>query len=155
MCGLPQRKGSWTVIRLPQQHPFRFVDEVTRLTELLLESRFEPSACSLWYRGTDTVPAEVIIEGAAQSTVLFFERLVEPLTPEDIPVLGQISVTTSRQAGWHESITFQIRPVRVLSNIGLFAMTAVGSEGPIAEGTIGVAKVRTPAPETIGGNAYG
>lgn len=138
-------------IHLPQQHPFRFVDEVTRLGADWLETRFRTAGAAQCHRGNPALPTELLIEGAAQSTVLLFERLVEPLRPDEMPVLGQVRIVARREAGWDEVITYVVRLERALADLGLFTVRVTGDGGLIAEGQIGVAKVKAEPTAPHGG----
>lgn len=140
-------------IRLPQAFPFRFVDTVVSLTADELVATFDPGGVPAAFRGTAWLPAEIAIEGAAQSTILLFERIVEPLGPGDFPMLGQVQVQVQRTLRWDKPILFRVRPERYLSDLGIFRVQVLSGGEPALEGRIAVALRRAAPVVPKGGEA--
>ncbi|GAA4726598.1 3-hydroxyacyl-ACP dehydratase FabZ family protein [Brevibacillus fulvus] len=126
---------------LPQQYPFRFVDEVTRYVPgSLLEAKFLPAPLRQCYGNGRYFPETCMLEGLAQATVILTQLETEPLKQKELPLLGSIEASLIRPADWDEQLTYVIKPVRIAQKRAIFDGTLVDSTGQqIALAMIGVA----------------
>ncbi|MBO8162729.1 MAG: hypothetical protein H0Z34_03290 [Brevibacillus sp.] len=100
---------------LPQQAPFRFVDEVTCYRQgQLLEATFTAAPIRDNFGHPPFFPETCLMEGLAQATVIFTQLETEPLREGELPLLGSIETRIARTVLWNEQLTYQIRPIRMM-----------------------------------------
>ncbi|WP_053217801.1 hotdog family protein [Virgibacillus senegalensis] len=128
---------------IPQKPPFRFVDEVVEYKKnQSLTAAFDYANYLADFPFIDKLPPSFLIEGLAQSSVLFVERETSPLEEKEIPILGTIDFDFVKEPrGGEDKVYYFIEPMKVFSKHCLLKVSALENQEIIATGRISVAKV--------------
>ncbi|MDM5335853.1 FabA-like domain protein [Fictibacillus enclensis] len=109
---------------LPHQFPFRFISSVTKYvpTQLLI-AHYNFTDQEKHFGKSEYVPSSILIEGLAQTAVIFTQLETKPLTDEEFPLLGSVKAKFYEAVRWTEDITYIIDPIRIFAKQAL--LTAV------------------------------
>lgn len=108
------RERSALVDMLPHQPPFRFVDHVTDYAAgKELKASFYPEPLREVLGDQQHPPASVLIEGLAQTAVIFVQLETDPLQPHEIPLLGKVEASIDGRVDWNAVISYEITPIRL------------------------------------------
>lgn len=126
---------------LPQQYPFRFVDEVTLYEQgRRMRASFDPAPMRSYLGGRDILPVTVLIEGLAQVAVLLTQLETRPLAPGEMPLLGKVQAEIRREAMWDQLIYYELKPERIWQRQAVYSGIVVQKDGcSLLEATLGVA----------------
>jgi 3-hydroxyacyl-[acyl-carrier-protein] dehydratase len=102
-----------TLSLLPHAEPFRLVDEV--LMYVPKEKLLAKFCCSRVYAicSGASVPDAVLIEGLAQTAVLFMQLETRPLAKDEIPLMGALRYGRVQPVQWNESVVYETFPLRL------------------------------------------
>jgi 3-hydroxyacyl-[acyl-carrier-protein] dehydratase len=115
---------------LPQQPPFRFLDSIIRYTPgHLLQALFDPSKLQHQHPDVNEVPISILIEGLAQTAVIFVQLEIRPLSPDEIPLLGNVKSDINKGLTWENNAIFEITPVRFTSKHFIVNGTLITEQG--------------------------
>jgi 3-hydroxymyristoyl/3-hydroxydecanoyl-(acyl carrier protein) dehydratase len=101
---------------LPHEYPLRLVDMVELyIPGEMLVSKYDSSHLE-WLPNQAYIPDSILIEGLAQSAIIFTQLEVRPLQKDEFPVLGAINASLISSVEQGKLITYQIRPLRLLKD---------------------------------------
>jgi len=99
---------------LPHQHPFRFVSRILLYVPgHKIISQYEPSMFRNDYGGCPYVPEACLMEGVAQTAIIYTQLETAPLEEHEIPMLGSLDAQLECYSAWDEIVTYEIRPLRI------------------------------------------
>lgn len=126
---------------LPQHPPFRFVDTIL---EYHPRSHLKASFSSLHlhssFRGQRQFPSMCIVEGLAQTAILFVQLETSPLEKDEFPVLGSMSISKLSSVDWEEVITYKVYPVALFSLHGMIGVEAAVAGETVVKGELTLAR---------------
>jgi len=124
---------------LPQKPPFRMVDRILSYHPgKQVEAGFLTS--SFFQQPIPSVPITILMEGLAQTGVLYTQLETEPLSEKEFPLLGSIHVHFYEEVEWGEPVHFIIRPERLDSKRAVLNGTIAKGNGlEVASGMLSVA----------------
>jgi len=97
---------------LPHQAPLRLVDDILEYVPgMRMVAQFQPASLYPYCRES-YVPEALLMEGLAQTAVLFTQLETEELKEDDFPLLGNVEAATFCQAGWEDTLMFTVTPLR-------------------------------------------
>ncbi|PAD78296.1 3-hydroxyacyl-ACP dehydratase FabZ family protein [Paenibacillus campinasensis] len=130
--------------QLPQRPPFRFVEQIDRyeagqylLASIRLQSVRGPMRC------LPAFPEACVMEGLAQSAVLLVQLETGPLREGEVPILGSLFMRQSKAVAWHETLRYEVKPIRLLASQARIEATAYAAGEVVAEGELSLAKIQT------------
>ncbi|PFM99770.1 hypothetical protein [Bacillus cereus] len=101
---------------LPHQKPFRFIDDIISYKpNYSLKAMYCPSSIEQKIKTRD-VPVTILIEGLAQTAILYTQLETEPLKENDVPMLGSVEYEIFKSFEWERSVTYVVMPIRLLKN---------------------------------------
>ncbi|PEM43186.1 3-hydroxyacyl-ACP dehydratase FabZ family protein [Bacillus toyonensis] len=101
---------------LPHQKPFRFIDDIISYKpNHSLKAMYCPSSIEKKIKTRD-VPVTILIEGLAQTAILYTQLETEPLKENDVPMLGSVEYEIFKSFEWGRSVTYVVMPIRLLKN---------------------------------------
>lgn len=101
---------------LPQKPPFRFVDKVISYEPTQsLSSIFNASLKKDMVSNSRFIPPSILIEGLAQTAVLFTQLETNPLQPGEVPLLGSVRSNIMQSVSWDGMIQFIVKPLRLMT----------------------------------------
>lgn len=123
---------------LPHEYPLRLVDKV----ELYkpgeeLVSNYDTRHLK-WLSMKTPIPETILMEGMAQSAVIFTQLETRPLQKDEFPVLGAINATMLSQVEPGQLITYNIKPLRLLQDQALIEGSIWVGQRRILKGTLTV-----------------
>ncbi|SDN48084.1 3-hydroxymyristoyl/3-hydroxydecanoyl-(acyl carrier protein) dehydratase [Fictibacillus solisalsi] len=123
---------------LPHEYPLRLVDKV----ELYkpgeeLVSKYDTRHLK-WLSIKTPIPETILMEGMAQSAVIFTQLETRPLQNDEFPVLGAINATMLSQVEPGQLITYNIKPLRLLQDQALIEGSIWVDQRRILKGTLTV-----------------
>ncbi|MGM1049387.1 MAG: hypothetical protein ACQEXX_25070 [Bacillota bacterium] len=100
---------------LPHKPPFRFVDGIITYTPKSgIQTFFCPEQSSDYLGKGIHIPPVILIEGLAQSAVLYSILESEPLDENEFPLLGYVNAKIARNVMWSEKIYYSVSTLRML-----------------------------------------
>ncbi|MBU8772115.1 3-hydroxyacyl-ACP dehydratase FabZ family protein [Cytobacillus oceanisediminis] len=117
---------------LPHQPPFRFVDEVIEyIPSKSLIAKFSPKGRRIAFGNSINIPFSILVEGLAQTAVLYTQIETEPLSEGDIPVLGNMEASYFKEVCWDEDISYKVEPFRIFSKKAILNGKVYGPDGQL------------------------
>ncbi|MGA5691432.1 3-hydroxyacyl-ACP dehydratase FabZ family protein [Cytobacillus pseudoceanisediminis] len=114
---------------LPHEYPIRLVDEVIQYQKgNTLTARFSPTLYKKNFGNQEFIPETCLIEGLAQTAVIFTQLETKPLREDEHPLLGKIKSRIHRKATWDEKITYTISPVRIIEKKAILSGSVIGKD---------------------------
>ncbi|GIQ69331.1 FabA-like domain protein [Xylanibacillus composti] len=126
---------------LPQQYPFRFIDQVPLYKPgKRMQASFDPAALRTCLGGGAAIPVSVLIEGLAQTAVLLTQLETRPLGPGEMPLLGKVRASIKEQAVWDRLVYYELAPERIWQRQAVFSGSVQDEDGrPLVTATLLVA----------------
>lgn len=118
---------------LPHQMPLRMIDKITDYARgSKIEAQFDPSTFNTIFGNAATIPETCLLEGLAQTAIIFTQMETKPLEEDEFPMLGSIQAVVYRPLVWTECITYQIHPVRFLKKQAMLEGLLFGDDKSVA-----------------------
>ncbi|MCF2945184.1 hotdog family protein [Paenibacillus tarimensis] len=116
---------------LPHEPPFRFVTQVTRYQsgECLYASHEFTWSESERMGGGEAVPEVCLLEGLAQTAVLFTQLETSPLEKWEFPLLGHVHAAVQGEAGWGTPVNYEVKMIRILAKRAVLSGSVYTSDG--------------------------
>ncbi|MCK6259459.1 FabA-like domain protein [Fictibacillus sp. KIGAM418] len=123
---------------LPHEYPLRLVDKVElyRKGEILV-SKFDTNRLN-WLPNQTPIPESILMEGMAQSAVIFTQLETRPLQKDEFPVLGAINATILSRVEPGQLITYKIKPLRLLQDQAVIEGSILVHQQTVLRGTLTV-----------------
>ena len=99
---------------LPHQLPFRLVEKVdTYQPSKLLRTTLNTQKL-YWLDNKEEVPYSIMLEGVAQTAVIFIQLETKPLQKNEFPVLGSVKSDYIQKAPLYGGmLSFEVKPLRI------------------------------------------